>query len=281
MKTTALAIATFALLGLGCEGAAVDDLGPDVIDTAGKADGVVRPVGSFWQEGAAPGEPLVVVLKTDMTFHYETLVVCVVAPCNPIAHDGTYAWSKSGTTRYIRFLDAEGNLIERFAYKLSGDTLKLRAKGATAWLALDRKFGEGWCAAAEDCWHQEITTVSCMGRFTCEANACAFECARGNTCDDITCVEGQHCEMGYPMGIPTAECVADDPPEEQTLAELCTGTGGTVDTALCCGSASDFPNLCLVGPCGCAPNYSKDISVCRCPTGECFTPEMGCAPPPQ
>jgi hypothetical protein len=58
-------------------------------------------------------------------------------------------------------------------------------------------------------------------------------------------------------------------------AALCTATGGTIKTQTCCASATDFPNSCLVGACGCDPASGHDISVCICPTG-CFVPGEGC-----
>lgn len=50
----------------------------------------------------------------------------------------------------------------------------------------------------------------------------------------------------------------------------CIASGGTVQTSKCCGATSDFPNLCAVGACGCAPEYSKDTKVCSCPSAKCF-----------
>jgi hypothetical protein len=58
-------------------------------------------------------------------------------------------------------------------------------------------------------------------------------------------------------------------------AALCTATGGTIKTQTCCASATDFPNSCLVGACGCDPATGHDITVCICPTG-CFVPGEGC-----
>jgi hypothetical protein len=60
------------------------------------------------------------------------------------------------------------------------------------------------------------------------------------------------------------------------LEAKCLATGGTVSTALCCSSASDFPNRCLTGACGCAPSSSHTVKVCDCPTGKCFN-GTGCA----
>ncbi len=53
----------------------------------------------------------------------------------------------------------------------------------------------------------------------------------------------------------------------------CLDLGGTVQTAMCCQSVGDFPNLCSPGPCGCAPEYSQEIKVCSCPGNRCFNGE--------
>ncbi len=53
-------------------------------------------------------------------------------------------------------------------------------------------------------------------------------------------------------------------------AAACTASGGTVTTALCCDATDPFPDLCSVGACGCAPDFSSDIPVCDCPAGSCF-----------
>jgi hypothetical protein len=50
----------------------------------------------------------------------------------------------------------------------------------------------------------------------------------------------------------------------------CLETGGTISTANCCQSSGDFPNTCLIGACGCAPEYSHEVSVCVCPDDMCF-----------
>lgn len=50
----------------------------------------------------------------------------------------------------------------------------------------------------------------------------------------------------------------------------CAESGGTVGESLCCQSAGDFPNNCLIGACGCAPAYSHTIKVCNCAAGKCW-----------
>ena len=50
----------------------------------------------------------------------------------------------------------------------------------------------------------------------------------------------------------------------------CIQSGGVVTTALCCASASDFPNTCAIGACSCAPSSSIDVLFCQCAQGSCF-----------
>ncbi len=85
-----------------------------------------------------------------------------------------------------------------------------------------------------------------------------------------------------------AACGDDDPPRQQpgivpspvpsptaspspvpTLT-ACELAGGTVDSASCCLSTGDFPNLCNVGACGCGPDSSHTVLVCNCPEGTCW-----------
>jgi hypothetical protein len=55
-----------------------------------------------------------------------------------------------------------------------------------------------------------------------------------------------------------------------TKEEACVNSGGTVENSLCCESASDFPNLCLIGACGCSPENSRQIKTCDCGPEKCF-----------
>jgi hypothetical protein len=52
--------------------------------------------------------------------------------------------------------------------------------------------------------------------------------------------------------------------------DTCTLSGGIVSTASCCKSATDFPNNCVIGACGCSLNDSHEINVCNCPEGKCY-----------
>jgi len=60
-------------------------------------------------------------------------------------------------------------------------------------------------------------------------------------------------------------------PEELSEKEqTCVDAGGEVLTSLCCKTTSDFPNLCLVGPCGCSPTNSHEVKICDCGEEKCF-----------
>jgi len=70
-------------------------------------------------------------------------------------------------------------------------------------------------------------------------------------------------------------CTQPSPPATPTPAPdakglACTSSGGQVLTGLCCASASDFPNTCLIGACGCAPSSSHAVKTCACGEGKCF-----------
>jgi len=60
-------------------------------------------------------------------------------------------------------------------------------------------------------------------------------------------------------------------PEEITEQEqVCIDSGGEVRTSPCCEATGDFPNLCLIGPCGCSPDNSREIKICDCGPDKCF-----------
>jgi hypothetical protein len=58
--------------------------------------------------------------------------------------------------------------------------------------------------------------------------------------------------------------------EKEQAFIACINSGGTVKTSLCCNSASDFPNNCLIGACGCSPENSHEVKVCDCGSDRCF-----------
>ncbi|MBZ9571921.1 hypothetical protein KJA15_01105 [Patescibacteria group bacterium] len=54
------------------------------------------------------------------------------------------------------------------------------------------------------------------------------------------------------------------------MEQACLDSGGQVSTSLCCKATGDFPNLCLIGPCGCSPDNSHQVKICDCGPDKCF-----------
>jgi hypothetical protein len=65
--------------------------------------------------------------------------------------------------------------------------------------------------------------------------------------------------------------------EEAKKEQSCLMSGGTIESSICCTSTSDFPNLCLVGACGCSPTNSHQVKTCICGEDKCFNGDE-CAP---
>jgi hypothetical protein len=164
-----------------------DDTTVDEDDPAGKEDGVVRPVGTFRNDVAAAGEPALLVLKTDKTFHLETMIYCVRFPCNPLAADGRYKYTISHGIRYIRLYDADNRPVDRFAYRFDGTNLSLRHVYTETWFDM-APAAPAWCAEVDDCLEQDLISPMCLGEWTCGSSACAFRCGMpepmGNACED-------------------------------------------------------------------------------------------------
>ncbi len=57
---------------------------------------------------------------------------------------------------------------------------------------------------------------------------------------------------------------------EDNISDTCMKSGGVVSTQSCCETTGDFPNTCVIGACGCAPEYSHEVKVCDCGEGKCF-----------
>jgi hypothetical protein len=70
-------------------------------------------------------------------------------------------------------------------------------------------------------------------------------------------------------------------PDAKRASELCTASGGTIATYLCCSATTDFPDSCTtaIGGCACSPASSRDVQYCLCPSTACFQPGIGCVGP--
>lgn len=71
--------------------------------------------------------------------------------------------------------------------------------------------------------------------------------------------------VAYQYMMPKAENI-----QPSEVEKSCLSSGGQVVTGMCCISASDFPNSCLIGACGCSPTNSHRVKTCNCGEGKCF-----------
>ena len=187
MSRYAIVLSLFTMIAfIGCGGTDInsDDNGMDVEDPAGLEDGVVRPVGTFRLDGAMAGELTILALKTDKTYHAETMIYCVKAPCYPLVDEGTYRYTKSGNTRYIRLYGPAGEKLHRFAYRFQSDVLYLRDTDTeNDWFEMYRSY-DGWCGEPSDCEIQNLSQPRCPGEWTCGYDGvCAYECQTINACE--------------------------------------------------------------------------------------------------
>jgi len=77
-------------------------------------------------------------------------------------------------------------------------------------------------------------------------------------------------DVTFNQMLSTFKFIENETEKTSTKEEACVNSGGTVKTSSCCESASDFPNLCLIGPCGCGPQNSHQIKTCDCGPEKCF-----------
>jgi hypothetical protein len=171
---------------MGCSGAAPsDDSLPDSAEDVTKAD-VVYPAGTFAGDATVKaGELETVTINADKTYSSVTFIYCASQYPLDCGHaSGTYKFTHGGSTRYIRFYDANGSFMKRYAWKLSGDTLKLRADGDTVCQSLTKQ--PDFAQEGEHC-----------GGFIANAKQCApgLRCQYSHVPDvGGTCVTESPCE---------------------------------------------------------------------------------------
>lgn len=179
MNRTLIAL-SLALACAGCtanvDAEAADDSAVDVDDPAGKEDGVARPVGTFLrtEEGMGIQE---ITLFSDRTYHSHFVnryrcqpnARCLAAIPIDLQTTGTYRYTKSGRSRYIRLVsDATGGPITRFRYTYNASTEHLTLREVVDGVAydatdFDRDAHGGWCEVDDHCEMQELPGIRCLG----------------------------------------------------------------------------------------------------------------------
>ena len=208
----------------------------------------------------------------------------------------------SGNTRVGIFNFGIGSMATVVSSTVSGNTGDNIVNGAGAVLTFTNSMVAGECASFDS------TAIAITAGYNIESpgDTCGFD--QGTDLVNIT--EGQldlepladngGPTMTHALGpgsvavdhIPAVDCEVTEDQRSQPRpetggtmcdvgavevqpppAEGCIQSGGTVSTALCCQSVESFPNTCLVGACGCAPDASHEVAVCICPTNTCFDGE--------
>jgi hypothetical protein len=129
-----------------------DDAEVDDTVLEGKEDGVARPRGVYSRDEATDGQLEELMLLPDHTYlRYAAL--------GDWRERGTYTFSKSTTStkRYIRFLDSDGELVDRAQYTMNGSVVRLRFDGAaTTYPMFSVATGQAaWTTAVKTDWFDE------------------------------------------------------------------------------------------------------------------------------
>jgi hypothetical protein len=117
-------LAALMVTAFGCGEAPIDNE-PDVVDDVTKAD-AVYPSGTYENQHPSVGELAELTLNPDHTFSRKfQMVDCIPAiACGP--ERGTYKFTHSSTTKYIRFYDYDGTFLDKYSYKLYTNSITLR-----------------------------------------------------------------------------------------------------------------------------------------------------------
>lgn len=128
-------------LGCGPELAMDDeDVGTEEIEASSDRADVADPRhGTFLRAAATPGDMASLTLRADRTFSREVAAACASPPCAPVQEGGGYRFTRSGSIKYIRFLDGLNRAIDKYAYRLTGNTLSVRRVNTTRWYDLVRQ----------------------------------------------------------------------------------------------------------------------------------------------
>lgn len=202
----------------------------EIIDDGKQDDATTKPLGTYADPFLALDDfpagttfPLMsmLVLRSDGSFLRTQVLACQgTNACDRSEEVGTFKYTKSGTKRFLRFADADGNLIDRWEYQLATNgNLKVRPAGTSKWQSVP-KSEVAFCTAAVECTQQGIPQPRCPDAWSCESNACTPKCdgdvpptnacvAAGGTCiglrpgacADGTVLDATEYSCGGPVGV--------------------------------------------------------------------------------
>jgi hypothetical protein len=269
MMRKMMMVATVAMLAGGCSAGMPDDQGVDVAEDDTKADAIF-PSGRYENQYPNIGDLAVVTLNADHTYELQhQMVDCIpVQTCAPTK--GTYKFTKYGSSRYIRFLDKDGQLLERYAWKLSGSKLSMRLDNTTNWETLVKS---AYASRGESCGGNVAMPRQCGPGLECEGNRIpdvpGICVAKLNPCE----LAGGSCVPLYP-----GSCTGGTVGDARTYScggglgvECCLPADQPVDS---CNTASDcrgalpqYCTLCSNGLSACAhfTCQSHKCVIATCP----------------
>lgn len=195
-KTMLGSLAALALLGcMGTtETVADDETNLSVEEASGRS--WERFVGA-WTGGNNPYTAIVFTGTEEGRGHHFFMDVdngirCIRAPCPSTSRVEGYFIAGASTVTLTAVPTTTGprpEYLGRFYYNLQGNTLTL-SKSGRVFARLTKQ--TSYCAEADDCAEQRLIAPRCLGRWTCESNACRYQCGRP-TCATTTCAPGTIC----------------------------------------------------------------------------------------
>lgn len=134
--------------------------------------------GTYIRASQHPGDLVRLVLKTDGTYHAETLLSCSPMGCVPGSTDGKYGLFQREQVTYFELYSTHGDVFARYQYNLEGEDLSLRQLDTeSTWFTI-RRSPAAWCAVTQDCALQELIPGPCAGQYLCESqkSLCNYHC---------------------------------------------------------------------------------------------------------
>jgi hypothetical protein len=178
LRTQLAFLALLPALALGwaaCTGVAETD--EDAIAEEGTA--MVAPrtglFGTFRGTPTALGGVALLVLKSDGTYHRARLIAYTTTQFGP-EDDGIYHVTSREGTSLLTLYSNRTDVVDRYRYALSGDTLRLMAAGQRYWMTLERTPDAAWCGVPPDCGLQNLPIGPCAGTWYCGATTCDYLC---------------------------------------------------------------------------------------------------------
>lgn len=119
--------------------------------------------------------PQVLALMSDGTFHSDTAKLCLDGTCWSAENDGRYVLTHERTGDFIT-LRGDDRAAKTYKYHAWEGGLWLLDFEEKLWITMEKTPEASWCGEPLDCRLQGLTAEPCLGRWTCGANVCDYQC---------------------------------------------------------------------------------------------------------